>query len=389
MDDRCAVCLAPGMEVFYTADGIPTNSCILLATRDEAIDCPQGDMRLALCHHCGFMRNLAFESALTEYSGRYEETQGFSGTFNAFHVSLADELIARHNLHKRDVIEIGCGKGEFLWLLADRGGNRCLGFDPSYSDGRLPALTRGSLRVVRDFFGDAGVEASADFICCKMTLEHIANPRPLLAAVRRTADLRVDPIIFFQIPDTSRILTDCAFEDIYYEHCSYFTSTSLVHLFEEFGFSISRVEAVYGGQYLTLEAGIQVAPDRTRSNEVLQTHTALTRSFSSRALEKINEWRHRLDRRAESLSRVAVWGSGSKAVAFLSAVSRDSAVEYVVDINPMRRGHFMPRSGHEIVGPEDLVARPPDTVIIMNSIYRDEVLDTLDDLDLSPDVLTL
>ena len=122
---------------------------------------------------------------------------------------------------------------------------------------------------------------------------------------------------------------------------------------------------------------------------MLHAHTALIRSFSSRASEKIDEWRHRLDRLAESRSRVAVWGSGSKAVAFLSAVSRDSAVEYVVDINPNRRGHFMPRSGHEIVGPEDLVARPPNAIIIMNPIYLDEVVDTLDDLELSPDVVTL
>ena len=383
------MCSAPGMELFYSLDGIPTNSCILLSTHQEAIDYPQGNMRLAGCLTCGFISNLAFDSGMTEYSGRYEETQGFSGTFNTFHIGLADELIDRHDLRNREVIEIGCGKGEFLWLLADRGGNRCLGFDPSFQEDRLPDPGQGSVRVERKFFEDHQAEVQADFICCKMTLEHISQPRPLIAALKRTVERRPGGVVFFQVPDTTRILADCAFEDIYYEHCSYFSAGSIVRLFEEVGFSVASVETVYGGQYLTVEAVLRSESGQGAKLDTLAPHKELVASFQSRAELKVAEWQDRLDRLAQQERRVAVWGSGSKAVAFLSAVSRDDAVDDVVDINPLRRGHFMPRSGHRIVGPGDLAHTVPDTVIVMNPIYRDEVVAELHGLEISPQVLTL
>jgi hypothetical protein len=121
------------MEVFYEVGGVPTNSCILLSTHDEAVNYPRGEIRLAFCPGCGFISNVAYDARLTEYSGRYEETQGFSPTFNSFHERLARSLVERHDLHGKELIEIGCGKGEFLKLLCDLGGNRGLGFDPGYS----------------------------------------------------------------------------------------------------------------------------------------------------------------------------------------------------------------------------------------------------------------
>ena len=57
----------------------------------------------------------------TEYSGRYESTQGYSPTFNAFHERLAQDMIDRFDLHGKEIIEIGCGNGEFLVLLCELG----------------------------------------------------------------------------------------------------------------------------------------------------------------------------------------------------------------------------------------------------------------------------
>ena len=43
-------------------------------------------------------------------------------------------------------------------------------------------------------------------------------------------------MVFFELPDTERVLTEAAFWDIYYEHCSYFTPGSLARLFRRTGF---------------------------------------------------------------------------------------------------------------------------------------------------------
>ena len=69
-----------------------------------------------------------------------------------------------------------------------------------------------------------------------------------------------------------------------------------------------------------------------------------------------------------------LWGSGSKAVAFLSALGEaGNAIECLVDINPHRWARFVPGTGKEIVQPEFLSHCRPDLVVAMNPIYRQEI----------------
>ena len=85
----CRGCGARDVTVFYEATGVPAHSVLLMPTREEAVGYPRGDVRLGLCRACGFISNVAFDPSLHQYSGRYEETQGFSATFNA---GLSDSL---------------------------------------------------------------------------------------------------------------------------------------------------------------------------------------------------------------------------------------------------------------------------------------------------------
>jgi SAM-dependent methyltransferase len=387
----CYCCGSTEVEIVYDARDVPTNSCILLKTRDEAMSYPRGDIRLGFCPDCGFLSNVAFDNALTEYSGRYEETQAFSPTFNSFHEKLARGLVEKHGLQRKDIIEIGCGKGEFLKLICDAGENRGLGFDPGYSESRGEALGAARFRVVRDFFSDAYTDEQADFVCSKMTLEHIPKPYDFLqAAVRVTR--KPDGVVFIQVPESKRIVRDCAFEDIYYEHCSYFTAGSLARVFARLGLKVASVDVEYDDQYLTVEAkydGESAGFDQRRTDDLEELKGYLA-TFKERTRAKIATWRDRLAAWKAAGKRVVIWGSGSKGVAFLHAVgARRDDVACAVDINPYREGYFMPGTGHEIVGPKRLPELRPDAVIVMNRIYVPEIRESLRSLGLHPEVVAL
>src|SRR6185503_2655419 len=126
----CPACALPGPTVFYSLDPVPVNSCVLVPRREEALVFPTGSLRLAACPGCGFIFNTAFDPALQQYGARYEETQGFSPTFRAFAADLAVDWARRFDLAGKTVVEIGCGKGEFLSLLCAVSGARGIGFDP-------------------------------------------------------------------------------------------------------------------------------------------------------------------------------------------------------------------------------------------------------------------
>lgn len=392
--DRTPICPGCGsgpMDIFHRVFSVPVNSCILMSSPAEALDYPRGDIELGFCRACGFISNTAFDQTLTEYSGRYEETQGFSPTFNAFHADLARRLIERYELHGKDVVEIGCGKGEFLNLLCKLGENRGTGFDPGYLEDRDQHQAAGQVRFIKDFYSERYAHHRGDFICCKMTLEHIHATDDFVAVVRRAIGDETQTIVFFQVPEAGRIMQECAFEDIYYEHCSYFSRGSLARLFLGHGFDILDVSTAYDDQYLTIEAKPRNGADRAECSMIndLEDLGRYVSRFTDKYKQKRRAWDRRLHDSKATHRKVVLWGSGSKAVSFLTTSEQFDAIEYVVDINPHRQGHFMPGTGQEIVSPDFLREYKPDVVIVMNGIYRTEIGDQLREFDLNPKLLAL
>jgi len=391
----CPNCEIGAMTVFHETNSVPTNSCILLDTKEEAIEYPKGNISLGHCDCCGFISNTSFDEKLTEYSGRYEETQGFSETFNQFHKQLAERLIEKHELRDKKIIEIGCGKGEFLVLLCELGQNTGIGFDPGFSEERVDPSTKNKITFIKDFYSEKYTDHHGDFLCCKMTLEHIHQTADFIKTVRRSIADRINTTIFFQIPNAERIIESCAFEDIYYEHCSYFTKASLTKLFTHCQFDVLDVTTEYDDQYLTIEA--KPTLEKSGSNlcssfnydEDLANLQSLVSNFPKALENKISYWRDILSTHKTQDKKLVLWGSGSKAVSFLTTLEVDDELELVVDINPYKHGYFMAGTGHQIVAPEALIDYKPATVIVMNAIYEQEVRKSLADMGLYPEILSL
>jgi SAM-dependent methyltransferase len=353
-----------------------------------ALDYPKREITLAHCPSCGFIFNSTFDPSLHEYSGRYEETQGFSATFRAFHQRLAETLIDQYDLRRKKIIEIGCGKGEFLSLLCELGNTYGVGFDPSYVDDRNHSPARHRMEFIADFYSEKYTTYDADFVCCKMTLEHIQPVQEFVSIVRRSIADRIHTKVFFQVPNAAKVLRDLAFWDIYYEHCSYFTEKSLRLLFERSGFDILETGFEYDDQYLTITA----IPARGHSSSPHaggENLSAEVRRFAQQCATRLTAWRRLLAQFRAHGRRVVLWGGGSKAVAFLTAVDTGDSVTYAVDINPFRTGTFLAGSGQEIVRPEFLLRYRPDVVIVMNPVYRNEIGAQLAEMNLSPRVLTV
>lgn len=393
VDHVCPACRSIGMSVFYEVKNVPVNSVLLVMNREEALNFQTGDIALAVCPACGFISNIAFDEALTQYTARYEATQGYSPTFNKFHEALARDLIERYDLHGKDIIEIGCDKGDFITMLCEMSDNRGIGFDPAYVPGRHPSSAADRLTFIPDFYSEKYTDYAADFICCKMTLEHIPDVGDFIDTVRRSIGDKPDTVVFFQIPNGRYVLCDVAFWDIYYEHCSYFTKGSLARLFRANGFEVKDLWTVYDDQYLMIEARpAEAAPSPTSlpEEETPAETLGMVDFFVEHYEAKRDNWRAELGRMRAAGQKVVLWGGGSKGVAFLTTLDQTLAdIGYAVDINPIKTGTFMAGTGQEIVAPSFLKQYRPDVVIIMNPVYREEITRDLAAMGLSPEIRTL
>ncbi len=387
---RCPACGSKDLSIFYEAENVPVHSVLLMATREQALAYPQGRIRLGFCETCGFITNTAFDPTLHEYSTRYEETQSFSPTFNQFHRSLAQRLIGKYDLYGKDIIEIGCGKGEFLTLLCELGNNRGIGLDPSYVPERNPGNNR--VRFIQDLYSEKYMHLQGDVIICKMTLEHIQPVHEFVSMVRRSIGTKTNATIFFQIPNVMYILREVAFWDVYYEHCSYFSKGSLARLFRRCGFEVHALSTEYNDQYLTIEARPAQGPGRVPLPEEhdMEELRQRVQCFASAYPGKIRQWKEQFMRLVDEGRRIVLWGAGSKGVAFLTALTISyDLMPYAVDINPHKHGTFLAGTGQEIVAPEFLAHYRPDTVIVMNPIYEEEIRQALSGFGVAAEMMTM
>ena len=390
-DCVCQNCGAQAMSTFYEVRNVPVHTCLMMSTRQEALRFPKGEIVLGFCEECGLISNVAFDSSAVDYSSIYEDQQCFSSTFNAFAQDLANRLIEKYNLHNKDVLEIGCGKGDFLALLCELGNNRGLGIDPAYVKGRVNSKSSDRVTFIQDYYSERYANYHGDLVCCRHTLEHIHNTAGFVSSMRRAIGNRLDTIVFFEVPDITRVLRELAFWDIYYEHCSYFSPGSLARLFRSCQFDIIDLSRDFDDQYLLIEARpVSEASDRVHElEESLEEIAKYVKYFSTHCHEKLDQWKNHLQQIHGDERRAVVWGSGSKCVSFMTTLGVKDEIEYVIDVNPYRHGKFLPGVGKKIMPPEFLRKYKPDVTIVMNQIYCDEIRQMLDDMGVTTEVISV
>ena len=375
--DRCPACAGGSLAHFYHKAGVASHSCLLMRDEQEALTFPTGDLQIAFCESCGFVMNTAYDQGLARYSARYEETQGFSPLFQEYAADLAGRWVHKYDLYGKSVLELGCGKGEFL--VDDGGAGSRLGDRdrprraprthrpgarrPDHLDRRL--LHR---RLRPPESGRGGVPAHARAHRAGRGL-HALGPggdrgpnrgrRPVRAA-GRVADPRgggtlgrlLRALLVFQ-----RRLAGAAVPGDRVRGARRLPRIRRP-VFDHRG---AAVEVPARGEPLPIEDDV----DRLRKS---------TRVFGHSVAESLGRWSAKLLEVSDAGGRVAIWGSGSKGVSFLAGLGEQARlVDYAVDVNPYKHGMFMAGSGHRIVAPDRLAADQPDLVVVMNPIYLEEI----------------
>lgn len=245
---HCPSCQATGLQGFYKTAPVPVHSCLMLEDEASAREFPRREIALAYCPACGFVTNTVFDPNLQDYSARYEDQQSFSKRFQAFQTELISGLIERYDIRNKRVLEIGCGKGDFLVELCRTGNNRGVGIDPRSNPQAGDAAA--GIRFVPEYYSRKHRDIPCDLVVCRHTLEHLHDTGRFIGEVRQALESASDALVFFEVPDARRVFRDCAFWDIYYEHCSYFTAESLADVFVRNRYEVLDLQHVFAGSTL-------------------------------------------------------------------------------------------------------------------------------------------
>jgi len=387
----CPLCANPSPEVFFQRRNVPVHQNMACASAEEARQFTRGDLLLAFCRTCGFVFNTAFDPGNLRYSAAYDNTQSCSPYFKRYLTELAESLLTKFCLNGKVVIEVGCGKGEFLRLLCKNGRNRGIGFDPSYVG--PDTAEQGAVRFIRAFYDSQQNQFAPDFVCCRHVIEHVQSPLDMLRAVRQAIGNRMNSFVYFETPALPWILDTVSFWDFFYEHCSYLTAENLTWAFEQAGFQVLEAPSAFDGQYICVEARPALA------NRIAEP--AMPRRVPD-LWPKIQSFLARLKQRMEACEEkvdffnkaggCAIWGAAGKGTTLVNTIDpQNHRVRFLIDINPAKHGKYVPGTGHQIVSPSYLreQGRRIAGIVNMNPNYLEENRSILSQMSLDIPIISL
>jgi len=297
---------------------------------------------------------------------------------------LARDVIAALPAGDPFVVEIGSNDGTLLRHAA-RAGIRHLGVEPSASVAQ--AAVDAGVTTSCAFF-DAQLarqivltRGPAHAIVAANALSHVAELHSVVEGI--AALLAPDGVCVIEDPYWGDVVRQTAFDQIYDEHASYFTLSSLSYLFEQHGLAVLDATPfdVHGGsmRYVIGRAGSKpVRPSVTRladRERAAQLHMSKTlAAFRDRVTTIGAELMARLRAYKAGSTRVVGYGATSKSTTAINFFGiTPELLEFISDTTPAKHGTFSPGAHIPVRPHAAFAARYPARALLFLWNHQAEV----------------
>lgn len=339
-----------GAQPLLTLQGMPSGAQSLPQQHELANDAGT-DLRIHGCEDCGLVQTVG---APVPYYRDVIRANAFSPAMKAFRETQLADWVGRHGLQGRPVLEVGCGRGEYLDLLR-QAGTRPWGTE--HGAEAAQAARAGGHEVLTLYPGEAELptELCFDAWVSFNFMEHWPQPRAVLRAVRQR--LAAGAVGLVEVPNFDMILRRQVVSEFIADHVFYFTEATLRRCLEMVGFEVTQVRTIWHDYILSAELRPRAVPALDDFDRSLEGLRLALHAFVDR----------------HQAGGVAVWGAGHQALALLSLAELGPRLRYVVDSAPFKQGRYTPVSHLPIRPPEALQQSPVAAVIVMAAGYSDEV----------------
>ncbi len=336
----CSVCGADSEPLLLGVTTPPIQN-VLCATGAQALDFPQVQVDFQLCPVCRHIDVAKNESP--EFDPSYNNDQSASAVANEHLRCVATEIEGRAPGRAARIVEIGCGRGELLSELRDRGFANVAGYDPAAPD----AL--GGL-ISRELWTGQG--GDADIVILRHALEEIRGADELIRDLSST--LKPCGLFYCEITNGENIVRRGDLFSLYPECSHIFSAASLTLLLQKHGLHVEGISRHFDDEWLGVWA---------------RKVPAALRGLTA------DELRARFAARLRALPQpVVLWGIGGRGANFLSFLQADrTLVSQVVDLNASKQGLFVPPFGHRVLSPDEVRDLPIGTILVSSKRYLREI----------------
>lgn len=346
---RCIMCGRMLQNPVYSMEHVPSLVQNMAESKQDALD-QKVDLLLYQCAFCGLVQ---FDCEPVYYYKDVVRAGGLSAHMRELRRTQFDHLVKDYHLEGGKIVEIGCGKGEFLSVLQE--------YDVSAygieTDGNLVECARTSGINVDQVYSDDNWQDERgpfDAFISFNYLEHQPDPNLLVRGIYQNTTENAIGLV--TVPSFEYFIEKGAYYEFMRDHIAYYTEQSLKLLFENNGFEILETSRVDGDttQVIVRKRKALNLPDFNGQQETIE--------------QKINTYLTE-----NNIQRYAIWGASHQGLTLLSTLNLVKDAEYIVDSAPHKWNKYSPVSGLLIRKPEDFYQDDVELVIIMAPTFAREI----------------
>jgi SAM-dependent methyltransferase len=382
---QCRLCQSQLKETFVDLGMSPLCESILTTGQLDAME-PYFPLHVLVCSKCFLVQLREYVSPEHIFS-EYAYFSSYSTSWVAHAKSYCDMIARRLDLNANSLaVELASNDGYLLQHFLPSG-IPVLGIEPAANVARA-AIDKGIPTRV-EFFGTgladrlAAEGKRADLIIGNNVVAQVPDLNDFVAGMVRL--LKPEGVITLEFPHLQRLIEGNQFDTIYHEHFSYFSFVTVQAMAARHGLKVIDVEelSTHGGSLRVYMA--HQSSSREPSHAV---HALIAReeALGFRRLETYQSFAKQVHQTKRKLlaflieaknanKTICGYGAPGKGNTLLNycGIGTDF-LDFTVDRNSYKHGHFTPGMHIPILPVQALDAAKPDYILILPWNLREEII---------------
>jgi SAM-dependent methyltransferase len=343
-----------------------------------------------VCSNCFLVQLEEHEGTPDALFSDYAYFSSYSTTWLEHMQTYAGDMVERFALGPAStVVEVASNDGYLLKYFLEAG-VRVLGIEPAAN---VAAVAEGEgIPTLVEFFGRATAaelkqEHAADLLIGNNVLAHVPDINDFVGGLKVL--LKPTGTISMEFPHLMRLVGETQFDTIYHEHFSYFSLSVVDRIFTAHGLQLFDVEEVptHGGSLRIYARHLDNTAEPVRASVAALLAREHAAGYGDMELylefaEDVKRSKRAIlsffiDAKEQGHS-IAAYGAPAKGNTLLNycGIGTDF-IDYTVDRNPHKQGHYLPGSRIPIMAPAEVERTRPDYLFILPWNLKDEIIDQM------------
>jgi len=386
--NECRLCGSAKLEAVLSFPDSPAGD-LYKDAKKVAVELPRFPLGCNLCVDCGHVQLSYFVDPEIIYSEYLYVTSDSLGLDQHFQNYADDLLNYIQSDSPKTIFEVGCNDGTLLEKLC-KAGHRGIGMDPAEYPLRI-AASKG-LTVIQDYFSPESSSkvknshGTIDVIIANNVLANVENLNEVFTSFREI--ISSEGVIVFETGYLEHIALKKVIDNIHHEHIDYFSVKPLISFLKKNGFYIDRV-VINDSKGSSIRVFAKVGPSTLTSANVLAiaskevSHGFFEKTLYSDLNLQIQEESIRIKtfiNSSRSLGHQIVgYGAAIGSTTLLIALDLENELDFLVDDNARRLGHYSPGAGIPVNSVAELF-EADSAVIVLAWRYGKSILPKLSEI---------